>query len=166
MLLDLNSFVTSMNNTKMFAPSSQLLIQMTLVNASLPRTQYKDFRYIYAFNYKYQQNTSYVPPPPVNTTQEFLVSLNVGRTPIGLDAYNGKSFNYTLSVKNIMFPGQPASGPVNVVIGAPSCLALDTTFAQGLIASGAIVGYEVYDNGLTVLLLRSFLPGETRVFNV
>lgn len=65
-----------------------------------------------------------------------------------------------------MTPGVVASGPVNVVIGAPSCLGLDLTYANSLVAMGTIVGYEIVDSGLTVLLMRSFVPGETRLFNV
>jgi len=136
------------------------------VNVTLPTTEKKDFRSVYSFNPRYMANASYVPPPPVNTTPEFIVTLTVGKTPVGLDAQNNKLFNYTVSAKNIMVPGSVSSGPVNVVIGSPSCLDLDVNFANSLVNSGAIVGWEVVDNGLTVLLLRSLNAGETRSINV
>jgi hypothetical protein len=62
--------------------------------------------------------------------------------------------------------GSSSSGPVNVVIGSPSCLSLDQNFANSLVNSNTIVSYGVNDNGVTVLLLRSFVPGETRTFNL
>lgn len=132
----------------------------------MDKTQTKDFRAIYSFNHRFLANSSYVPPPPVNVTPEFNVTLTVGKTPIGLDAQNGKAFNYTVSFKNIMMPGTPASGPVNIVIGAPSCLALDEMYANSLINLGLITGWEVVDNGVTVLLMRSMAPGEIKSLNV
>jgi hypothetical protein len=111
-------------------------------------------------------NTSYVPPPPTNVTQDFSVTLTVGKTPIGLEAQNGKSFNYTITIRNIMVPGQNSSGPVNVAIGHPSCIDLDQVFANTLINTNQIVGWEIVDNGITVLLLKSLLPGELRTLTV
>lgn len=164
--LDLTPFTQNKNNSRYLTPGQSLVIQLSVVNFTLPKTETKDFRAIYSFNHRYLANSSYVPPPPVNTTPEFNVTLTVGKTPVGLDAQNGKLFNYTVSFKNIMIPGTPASGPVNVVIGAPSCLTLDANFANSLVNSGAIAGYEVVDNGVTVLLFRSLAPGEIRSLNV
>jgi len=165
--LDLSSYVKNANNSRFVAPGKSLIVQISVVNFTFTNPkETKDFRAIYSFNHRYMANASYVPPPPVNTTPEFTVTLTVGRTPIGLDAQNGKSFNYTVSFKNIMVPGADNSGPVNVVIGAPSCLALDEVFANTLIAQGAIVGWEIVDNGVTVLLFKSLAAGESRTLNV
>lgn len=164
--LDLTSYTANKNYSKQMAPGQSLIIQLSVVNFTIGKTETKDFRAIYSFNHRYLANTSYVPPPPVNTTSEFSVTLTVGRNPVGLDAQNGKFFNYTVSIKNIMIPGVPNSGPVNVVIGNPSCLTLDPVFANSLVNSGAIVGWEVVDNGVTVLLFRPMAAGESRSLNV
>lgn len=161
--LDLSSFVKNSNNSRFLVPGKSLIVQISVVNYTFtnPR-ETKDFRAIYSFNHRFLANTSYVPPPPVDTTPEFSVTLKVGRTPVGLDSQNNKFFNYTVSIKNIMIPGSANSGPVNVVIGAPSCLALDENYANSLVNSGEISGWEVVDNGLTVLLFRSLAAGETK----
>ena len=161
--LDLSSYVKSANNSRFLTPGSQLTIQISVVNFTFANAkETRDFRAVYSFNYRYQVNASYVPPPPVNTTPEFTAILNVGKTPIGLDAQNNKNFTYSVTVRNIMVPGSAVSGLVNVVIGAPSCLVLDEVYANFLISSGVITGWKVVDNGLTVLFLRSMAAGESK----
>lgn len=146
-------------------PGTTLQVNLDVVNASLVTGALKDFRVLYSLNYKYTSNSSYVPPPPISTTPAFNVVLTVGKTPIGLDAQTGKYFNYTVTLANIFTTGS-ASGAVNVAIGAPSCLSLDLNYANSLVNSQQITGYEIVDNSVTVLLLRSMALGEVRTLNI
>lgn len=147
-------------------PGQILNIGVSVVNVSLDRTAVRDFRLVSSFTYQYTLNASYVPPPPLNLTSDFSVTLTVGRTPIGLDAQNNRNFNYTIVLQHMMPAGASASGPVNVALGAPSCLTLDADFANNLVNTQRIIGWEIVDNGVTVLLLRSFTPGEVRTLDI
>lgn len=160
--LPLQSFIAANNSV----PGTVLSVGVRVLNATLESNAARDFRVIASLTYKYSYNASYVPPPPANLTNALTVTLAVGKTPIGLDAQNNKKFMYTAVLQNIMPVGASSSGSVNLAIGAPSCLSLDADFANALVNSGAIVGWEVVDNGVTVLLLRAFIPGEVRTLNI
>lgn len=146
-------------------PGSVLQVDLAVVNASLVTGSLRDFRVLYSLNHRFTTNSSYVPPAPISTTPAFNVVLTVGKTPIGLDAQTGKSFNYTITLANIFSTGS-VSGAVNVAIGAPSCLSLDLAYANMLVNTQQIVGYEIIDNSVTVLLLRSMALGEVRSLNL
>ena len=158
--------VQSLINSSIAVPGQILNIGVNVVNVSLDRTATRDFRVVSSFTYHYTVNASYVPPPPLNLTNDLTVTLTVGKTPIGLDAQNNKYFNYTVVLQNMMTAGASASGPVNLAIGAPSCLSLDTDYANNLVNTQQIVGWEIVDNGVSVILLKSFAPGEVRTLNI
>lgn len=128
--------------------------------------QTRDFKTIYTLGFIDSANTSYVPPPPVNATPEFIVSLNNSKS-LGLDAQNGKPFTYTISFKNVMSVSAADSGLLNVIIGAPSCLAIDEVQANSFITQGIIRDYHVVGTtGETVLFFNPMKLGEVKSLQV